>query len=482
MQTELRDRALHTCFAAARWSLPLVLLLALLVAAVPASAAERQVSVRYGPIRLGPYQVGRGDQVFNVPKPNIDGFITSMHARLVYSNGREVPIANTMLHHVVFADLGSYIGEHKDATCDRFRMFDSRSFLPLHGHRFYGLGEERARLDLPPGYGYPTRAADRWAMTYMLMNHLPRPETVNIEYTMSIETDRQLQPVTPVWLDVRDCNLDPVFNVPGGRKRGSTYKTSTTWRAPTSGKLVFGLGHVHGGGKALRLSRPDCGDQRLFTSRPVWGLPSHPYYQVRPLLHEPGPISMTTFQSPQGIPVAAGERLKLTALYDAERPHVRVMGIMVVAFVPDANVTQRCAPLPSDVRTYWTQTHGRRRMPRITVPISGWRAGAARARAISRPPGARVSLRGDGAIDVAHTAFRPANVVLKRPARLRWRFFGDQLHNVTLANGPRGFSSDNLSDNREFAYRFRRRGTYRLFCTLHPLMTATVRVRGARRR
>ena len=451
--------------------------LALLAGAAPASAAVQQVTERYGPIRLGPYQVKRGDAVFNVPKPNIDGYITSMHARLVYADGREVPIANTMLHHVVFADLGSYVGEHRDATCDRFLMFDSRSFLPLAGHRFYGLGEERARLDLPPGYGYPTKAADRWAMTYMLMNHLPRAETVNIEYTMSIETGRALQPVMPVWLDVGGCRLDPVYNVPGGRGRGVTAKRSTIWRAPTAGKLVFGLGHVHGGGKALRLSRPDCGDQAAFTSKPLWGLPSHPYYQVRPLLHEPGPVSMTAFQSAQGIPLTAGERLKLTSIYDAARPHTRVMGIMVVAFVPDARVTRKCAPLPTDMRTYWTQTRGRTRMPRVRVPISAWPAGARRARPIKRPPGAGVLVRRGDTIDVANTSFSPTNVILSRPGRLRWRFFDQELHNVTLANGPRGFSSDNLSDDREFSYRFRARGTYRLFCTLHPLMTATVRVR-----
>jgi plastocyanin len=454
----------------------LAAVLALLVFAAPAAAAEERVSVRYGPITLGPYQVKRGDQVFNVPKPNIDGFITSMSARLVYADGTEVPIANTMLHHVVFADLGAYIGDHKDPTCDRFQMFDSESFLPLYGHRFYGIGEERHRLDLPAGYGYPTRAADRWGMTYMLMNHLSRAETVSVEYTMTIETERELQPVTPVWLDVRDCRLDPVFNVPGGGRPGSTYRTSTTWTAPSGGKLVFGMGHLHGGGKLLRLTRPDCGDRLAFESRPLWGRRDHPYYRVRPLLHEPGPISMTSFQSAQGIPVAAGERLRLTAIYDAERPHVRVMGIMGVGFVPDAAMTEPCAAEPTDMLKYWTQRGGRKREPRVFVPISAWRGGASRARPIARPPGATVLMRRGGTIDVAETSFTPANVALSRPGWLRWRFFDEELHNVTLANGPRGFSSNNLSRGREFSYRFRQRGTYRLFCTLHPLMTSTVRV------
>jgi plastocyanin len=86
-------------------------------------------------------------------------------------------------------------------------------------------------------------------------------------------------------------------------------------------------------------------------------------------------------------------------------------------------------------------------------------------------------MRRRGAVDVAGTAFEPANVALSRRGSLRWRFFDDELHNVTVANGPRGFSSVNLNGGREFAYRFRRAGTYRLFCSLHPLMTSTVRVR-----
>jgi plastocyanin len=80
-------------------------------------------------------------------------------------------------------------------------------------------------------------------------------------------------------------------------------------------------------------------------------------------------------------------------------------------------------------------------------------------------------------VDVADFAFRPANVALRRGGTLRWRFFDSELHNVTLANGPRGFSSDNLDGGREFAQRFTTPGTYRLFCTLHPVaMTATVKV------
>jgi plastocyanin len=455
-------------------------LMAVLACADSASAA-REVSVRYGPIELGPYQVARGDQVFDVPEPKVDGFITKMNATLVYGDGREVPIANTMLHHVVMLDLGSYVGEKQDPACPGgFRMFDSESYLPLKGYRFYGIGEERHELSLPDGYGYPTKTTDRWAMTYMLMNHRKVSEKVYVELRMTVEEQRRLQPVIPVWMDVGGCNLDPVFDVPGGGGKGSTFSRDTTWTAPSAGRLVFGTGHLHGGGKGLRLSQPGCGDRTVFDSKPLWGMPDHPYYRVRPLLHEPGPISMSSFQSAQGIPVAAGERLKLTALYDAERPHVRAMGIMVLAFAPDAGAgtTAPCGAPPGDLRSYWTQDRGRATQPRITVPITALKPGAPRATVVTRSAGPSVRLRGGGTIDVERNAFGPANVSLPAGSSLRWRFFDDELHNVTLANGPRGFSSDNLDGGRSYAYKFSTPGTYRVFCTLHPVgMNETITVR-----
>src|SRR4051794_26472657 len=156
-----------------RWG---VAVLMALVFAAPAAGETRTVTERYGPITLNAYEVARGDEVFNIPKPDVDGFITHMKATLVYADGSEVPIANTMLHHIVMADIGRYVGDKQDATCDGLRRFDSQTSLPLRGQRFYGLGEERHQLDLPAGYGYPTRAEDKWAMTYMLMNHKPQRE------------------------------------------------------------------------------------------------------------------------------------------------------------------------------------------------------------------------------------------------------------------------------------------------------------------
>jgi plastocyanin len=59
-----------------------------------------------------------------------------------------------------------------------------------------------------------------------------------------------------------------------------------------------------------------------------------------------------------------------------------------------------------------------------------------------------------------------------------WNFLGAIPHDVTLANGPFGFSSDHLTGGASFSQTLTRRGTYRLFCSLHPVeMTEVIKVR-----
>src|SRR5207237_471427 len=74
--------------------------------------------------------------------------------------------------------------------------------------------------------------------------------------------------------------------------------------------------------------------------------------RLRPVLHEPGPMDTRYFLSGSGIPVAAGEILRLSATYDGEHPHWAVMSTMHVylAFDRAARRTS-CRPLPRDRRS-----------------------------------------------------------------------------------------------------------------------------------
>jgi plastocyanin len=373
--------------------------------------------------------------------------------------GRQVPISRIMLHHILFVNLGQGGGGGG------------------LGKAFYGDGEERAKLDLPAGYGYPVAADDRWGIVWMLMNHRLRADRVLIRWRVSWDTDPALKPVVPVGFDASKLRQGLVYDVPGGAPKGSTDTRTMTRPSPVTGRIVAGLGHVHGGAKNLVLSQPTCGDRVIYRSQPTWGLASHPFYNVKPILHEPGPIDMSRFTSVTGIPVVEGQPLELASRYDAHRPHTRVMGLMVAYIAPDPAVTDGCGPLPGDVRVLRTKTKGRKKPPLFRVPLTGLDE-RGRAVTIQRPPGRASVFEGDAVIDVAEFAFAGPNVVVPRGATVTWRFPGDVGHDVTIADGPLGFSSNRLSAGGQFSQKLDRPGTYKLFCSLHPVqMTQVVKVR-----
>ncbi len=399
-----------------------------------ARAGEQTLTFRSGPITVKPYFTATGTQV--APSPNVDGYVVGMSADVVDAAGSVVPYYEVMLHHVAFAKV-----LHQDLTCS--------SGLPAE--RFYAEGEERFSLSLPAGYGYANRSSDVWALVYMLMNHRAKARTVYVRYTVRYVTDEPLTSVTPVWLDVRNCSSDPVFDVPGTGGRASSYSQTYDWTAPSSGRLVAGGAHLHGGGLRLELADTTC-SRTLFTSDPSW-LNIEP----KPILHEVSPSHMTSFASPEGIPVAAGDRLRLTAVYDNSLPHTRVMGIMILYLVPGA--VSGCPDLPPLSLDPGTPSAP----PLVRQPLPSSPAGPAK--------NVRSTWVGDYSFGVGRAA-------VKRGTTFTWRFIGSVSHNVTLVNGPIGFSSPSLGRGALWSYRFTRAGVYQLFCSLHPVaMTEIVTVK-----
>src|SRR5205823_12795427 len=103
----------------------------------PAGAlAEVQTMVfDSSPVTIGPFGVARGVQL--APSPKVDGDVVGMKASLVDVVGNAVPHTDVMLHHIVFAKLGS-----ADATCTSLTGYDGNR-SPLQTERFYAEGEER---------------------------------------------------------------------------------------------------------------------------------------------------------------------------------------------------------------------------------------------------------------------------------------------------------------------------------------------------
>jgi plastocyanin len=417
--------------------------------ALPAAARPYEKTIKEGPYELGPYSVRLGAGA-NIRTPRVNGFITHMEADVVdVRTGKVVPIQRIMLHHIVFSNLGSATQKKSQA--------------------FYGDGEERAQMDLPKGYGYPIARGDRWGFVWMLMNHRDRPDRVFIRYRMTIDRDPRLHPVVPVAWDTSHGRQGLVFDVPGGGAPGSIDQRSTTHPSPVSGRIVAGLGHVHGGAESLALSEPTCNNRRIYVSHPTWGLPSNAFYHVRPVLHEPGPIHMGLLQSERGIPVVAGQPLTLTSRYDNQYPHVRAMGLMLAYVAPDARVTAPCGPIPTDVRTIGSAIPGRSHAPHIPIPTYRYGAAGKAVRAAAPTEGANITAQGDAAVNVTDSGFSDARLSIPAGSSITWAFNGSVLHNVTLASGPEGFSSDRLASGRTFTKQFTKPGTYQFFCELHPV-------------
>ena len=407
---------------------------AALLCSSPALAAERTLVFKTQPIRLPGYDVARA--VITVPSPKTDGYITRMTVDVVDLAGRPVTRTHVMMHHAVFHNAA-----RPDMTCRGAAWPE----------RFYASSEELWKLNLPPGYGYPNRRTDRWGLYYMLMSHHPVPSVVRIRYRVHYVTGRRLKPVVPVWLDVRNCLADPQFSVPGTGRKGSTWSKSSLFRMPSAGRFVFGFGHLHGGGVRLDLDNATCG-RRLFRSLPTWnGINPKPY------LHEPGPGHMSNFRTTRGIPVAAGQALRLRAVYDNSLAGTRVMGILL-AYLSPGKVTgcERTPKLPRDTRSKpsWPK--------RLVLPL------------IRQPEGAETRVR---STTVRDYSFANQKVVIPAGSTFTWSFRGPQEHDVTLANGPVGFSSDYQGPGGTFRYRFKRPGTYNVMCSLHPSrMSMRVRV------
>lgn len=442
-----------------RWTVVAVLLAAVVVPAIaagPASAAARTVVMRSEPFDVGAFATERPK--VNVGNPSADGYITRMSAYMVDMRGRRLSIRNVMLHHVVFLNQGRYPGDRPTHCGPRF------------GEPFFGTGEENESLRLPAGYGYRSRPGDRWRMQTMLMSHQNRSQRVRVEYRMRVVTGRRLAAVSPYWVRVTNCRNDPSYTVPGGGKPGSVDRRSNTWTVPKTGRIVAGGSHLHGGAHNLQLSQPGCDDRRLFASDPSYAPSRDVVYKVRPALHEPGPFNTTWWLSRRGISVREGERLKLTALYDAEHPHPGVMGVMHVYIASGRASAARCAGLPTDTRNLKIGRPRREDPPVVRVPLTTLSRNG-RTVTLERPRGRLFTFPNASSRPVVNVfgTFSRENLSIAEGTTVTWLFKDRIPHKVSTANGPRAFGSATLPRGSKYRRTFDVPGTYQLFCYLHPV-------------
>jgi hypothetical protein len=301
----------------------------LLLLALPggANAAVRTLHLRYGPVALHPAELKSAAP--RVRTPQRGGFVTSMHAYVVDARGRRLPSERVMLHHAVFRRL---IPPRLDRDCRSRRDTEP----------FYATGEEDETLSLPTGYGLRLGSHERWRMRWMLMNHTNRAWKVFIRYDVRIDTSRKTVPVLPLWLRVVSCR-DEYFDVPGGGGPGSIFTQSRQIVVGRTGRIVTATGHLHGGALGLTLAEPRCGGRALVSAQPM--------YRSGATLQTDGPVHVTSFASPVGIPIYRGQRLDLTAAYDNSTVHDDVMGTMHLYVARGITRGARCTPLPPTSNT-----------------------------------------------------------------------------------------------------------------------------------
>lgn len=274
-----------------------------------------------GPIPTPPDQTV--ELMTGVAAPSEAGYVTSAQADLVNAAGEEVSHEAAHLHHAVWLN-----PTRQDLTCE---SYDGQ--LPGY-ERFFASGKERTRVQLPDGYGYywnnglpqpHTQSAPYWGLVAKLDGGTGQADAF-IELELGFVPEAEAQDMTairPVWLDVRNCRSQPVYDVEEGSGQHGVHRESWSHQLALGGQFVFLGGHLHDGGLALELDNATTGTE-LFTSKAIYDRPGHPGFLT----------GMTTLADPAGPTVNAGDHLRLTAVYDSTQDRSDVMGIMLGALVP----------------------------------------------------------------------------------------------------------------------------------------------------
>jgi plastocyanin len=439
---------------------------ALLVLAAPASAEERLLTLYSPPIDSEPY-VHKSTWVtldadgMRAPKEPgaVLGFVEQVLVDSKRPDAKPLPVDKMMVHHLLY-----YTPERVDAS------------LGCLGDAFLaGRGEEHpdGRFDMLAGpeqrarYGIRNAKADgsapAWLLNAMVMNHYQRSKRFYVRTKLWYTTEPR-EPLYPATVgDCRHFRNGMSYDVPGG---GGTYVDRSQWTVPFNARILAGISHHHGGAKHHTLASKTCG-RGLLDAKAYYGAADHPYNTLRPILHEPGPVANGSFTSVAGLPVAAGEVLERAAYHDNANPHVAAMGFWVLQLARDDSLT-RCGPLPGDLREVTRPARYDRRapyvydrrVPQLFTPTGRWRS-------VGR------------VLPVGDQYFRSGRVTAQVGERITWRFAGVEPHSVTVANGPRGFSSNYLGQvDGEYSFTPTVPGTYRLTCLIHPTtMGQTLKVR-----
>jgi hypothetical protein len=458
---------------AARVLVVIAFALAATLVASSQAAAREQVLTLYSPRLVSQPYVHKTYDVDlrpdGIEAPKQPGAVLGFAEEVVVDSkdpkARPLPIGKMMVHHLLYFAPGR-VDQGPGGCGANYGYLTGRGEEHPDG-RFGAYWTPQVRKS----YGITNRTADggapAWHLTAMVMNHYKRVKAFYVRTRIWYTTEPRT-PIYPVLIgNCAQLANGMAYDVPGGGPPGSDLRVRGNWTVPAgfNGRIIGAHAHQHGGAKYVTLDSQTC-RRRLMKARAYYGLPDHIYNTIRPILHEPGPIANGTFSTMQGIPVHGGEVLTTTAVHDDHNLHVAAMGSWTLMMISDPSASQ-CGPMPTDLneidrpRAYDPAPNFDLRVPQLA------------------PPGGRLTLFPSAPLTVTDGLFAPGRVVVRRGRPITWRFAGAEPHSVTVANGPRGFSSlYSGSTSGTFTFTPRVRGVYRLVCLIHPTtMGQTVDVR-----
>jgi plastocyanin len=300
---------------------------ALVALAGASSASAAQPGVQRLHFKVGPLTITPGQNIIQfrggIPQPKQDGYMVGFAPNIRWAAGpggrrlgKVPPVDVIHLHHGVWLS---------SATSGPFAA----------------AGEEKTRMILPAGYGYPYRASERWALNYMIHNLYDNTTRVWVTYDVDFipatsPAAKRIIPARPVWMDVEAGSIYPVFDVHRGSGTRGRFTFPTQAKDPygggwkrnerpmgRSGTLIWTAGHLHPGGLHTDLwLRRGARTAHLFRS-------SARYWE--PAGAVSWDVAMTATPKNWRVDVRPGDVLSTTATYDSRRASwYESMGIMVV--------------------------------------------------------------------------------------------------------------------------------------------------------
>ncbi len=323
----------------------------------------QHLKFKYGPLNIRPGQNVIQTSDTRLDQPTSDGWIVGFRPNLEMKDGTTPPVDQIHLHHGVWANT---------ARLDRTALFPER---------FIAAGEEKTALAFPKGYTYPYRTTDHWIINYMIHNLTATPYKVSITYDVDFlpataPAAANMQAAYPVWMDVQNGSIYPVFDVLKGSGTNGTFTypdqapdpytggtAKNQWTVDRPGVLIHTFGHLHPGGLHVDFSLRRPGTSAAPGSeaaQSVTGDTAHLFRSTAKYYEPAGAVSwdvsMTATRDDWKVAVQPGDVLSISATYDTSRASwYESMGLGVVWM---ANGTGGDDPFTTRVDQPGVLTHG----------------------------------------------------------------------------------------------------------------------------